>query len=53
MGEELGGLVVALVQVIGGEKVGANVGCLERPAASTEGRVVSGEVKLVSSGVFW
>jgi hypothetical protein len=44
-----GGLAVAL----GGMKVAANIGHLERPATSTEEGEGPGEVEVAGSGVSW
>jgi hypothetical protein len=50
-GEGLGSLAVTLEQVMGGLKVGATAGQLERHTAGTGGGEGSGEVELVGSGV--
>ena len=44
---------MALEQVIGRVKIGANVEHLERPVASIEEGEGSGEVELAGSGVSW
>ena len=44
---------MALEFMIGGVKIGANSGRLERPAAGTGGGEESEEVDLVDSGLSW
>jgi hypothetical protein len=52
-GEWIAILAVALEQVIGRVKVGANIWCLERPEAGTEEGKGFVDLEVTDSGVSW